>query len=131
MCAIEPAVQHLTDFRFLPALPAFSTFSMYSEANGTLHVVPCMSTWTLPSRLAVALARAVSGSTFEGMGTFTAEGKTSREHLRLVYMGDGVFYIPKVAHNELPIAFRQTSEAGAMPVVFENPAHDFPDLLER
>jgi hypothetical protein len=51
------------------------------------------------------------------------------EDLRLVQMGDGVFYISKVSHNELPVAFRLASCAdGAF--VFENAAHDFPRRLE-
>ncbi len=74
----------------------------------------------------------VSTSTFEGIGeTRDADSGDlkSREELRLVEMGDAVFYIPKVAHNALPVAFHLTecSEASA---VFENPDHDFPKKLE-
>ncbi len=55
--------QHLIVFRFFPTRPAFSTFSMYSVASGTLQLVPCMSTSTLPSFFAVALACWLSGGT--------------------------------------------------------------------
>ena len=50
------------------------------------------------------------------------------ETLRLVAMSDGVFYIAKVTHNDLPVPFRltQCSEGVA---VFENPAHDAPRRL--
>ena len=51
------------------------------------------------------------------------------EALRLEQMAGDVFYISKVAHNELPIAFRLTSCDGGT-YVFENPAHDFPRRLE-
>lgn len=74
----------------------------------------------------------VSASTFEGIGETrdAASGELkSREELRLVEMGSEVFYIAKVGHNALPIAFKLTecSEASA---VFENPDHDFPKKLE-
>jgi len=51
------------------------------------------------------------------------------EDLRLVEMDGGVFYVSKVRHNELPVAFRLTSCAdGAF--AFENAAHAFPRRLE-
>ncbi len=51
------------------------------------------------------------------------------ESLRLVRMAGEVFYIAKVGHNPLPIAFR-LRECGEGLAVFENPAHDFPRRLE-
>jgi hypothetical protein len=51
------------------------------------------------------------------------------EELRLVEMDGGVFYVAKVSHNELPVAFRLV-ECGADRLVFANPAHDFPRRLE-
>ncbi|MGQ0429447.1 MAG: DUF6265 family protein [Gammaproteobacteria bacterium] len=51
------------------------------------------------------------------------------EDLRLLQTGGGVFYLSKVAHNDLPVAFRLTSCANGV-FVFENPAHDFPRRLE-
>jgi hypothetical protein len=44
-------------------------------------------------------------------------------------MAGEVFYIAKVAHNPLPIAFK-LSECGEGLAVFTNPAHDFPRRLE-
>lgn len=51
------------------------------------------------------------------------------EDLRLVRMGDGVFYVSKVSHNTLPVAFRLTACADGL-FIFENVAHDFPKRLE-
>ena len=73
-----------------------------------------------------------SPTTFEGEGV-TRDGSdgpvVDGEALRLVAMGDGVFYVAKVAHNDYPVAFRLTTcEAGRL--VFENPGHDFPRRLE-
>jgi hypothetical protein len=53
----------------------------------------------------------------------------SAEDLRLLAMGGGVFYVSKVTHNELPVAFRLTSCTDGF-FVFENAAHDFPRRLE-
>lgn len=76
--------------------------------------------------------RELDDTTFSGTGVerSTADGAIKgAEDLRLVEMGDGVFYVAKVAHNELPVAFRLTScSAGVF--VFENAAHDFPRRLE-
>ncbi|TFH43834.1 MAG: nuclear transport factor 2 family protein [Lysobacterales bacterium] len=70
--------------------------------------------------------------TFEGMGSERSlvDGKViATEVLRLVEMAGGIFYIAKVAHNELPVAFRLT-ECSTDLLLFENPAHDFPRRLE-
>lgn len=70
--------------------------------------------------------------TFEGMGSersIADSSVISNEVLRLVEMAGGVYYIAKVAHNDLPVAFLLT-ECSAGRLVFENPAHDFPRRLE-
>jgi len=74
----------------------------------------------------------VSPRTFEGRGeartTDTNELRSS-ETLRLVEMSGELFYVAKVGHNEVPVAFKLTgcTEESA---VFENPDHDFPRRLE-
>ena len=70
--------------------------------------------------------------TWEGRGVETSRtdpAKTSGESLRLVEMADGVFYLSKVTHNELPVAFR-LSECADGHFVFVNAAHDFPKRLD-
>ncbi len=70
--------------------------------------------------------------TFEGTGSerSLADGKIlGTEALRLVEMAGGVYYIAKVAHNELPVAFALIECSGER-LVFENPAHDSPRRLE-
>lgn len=70
--------------------------------------------------------------TFEGTGIERAKPDASikgSEALRLVEMAEGVFYISKVAHNELPVAFR-LNECADGRLVFDNPGHDFPRRLE-
>jgi len=74
----------------------------------------------------------VAPHTFEGAGIERAKPDGSikgGEVLRLVEMAGGVFYLSKVTHNELPIAFRLTECADGR-FVFDNPAHDFPRRLE-
>ena len=74
----------------------------------------------------------VTPQTFEGTGIEQAkpDGTISvSEVLRLVEMAGGVFYLSKVADNELPVAFRLTQCADGR-FVFDNPVHDFPRRLE-
>lgn len=51
------------------------------------------------------------------------------EDLRLLRMGDGVFYVAKVPENDLPVAFRLNACEGGV-YAFENAAHDFPRRIE-
>ncbi|MEX0735445.1 MAG: DUF6265 family protein [Steroidobacteraceae bacterium] len=70
--------------------------------------------------------------TFEGAGverSKTDGSVQSGEALRLVEMAGGVFYVSKVTHNELPVAFR-LSECEGGRFAFVNPKHDFPRRLE-
>jgi Domain of unknown function (DUF6265) len=76
--------------------------------------------------------RRLNDDTFEGEGVTTRisdAAPVDGESLRLVRMGNGVFYIAKVAHNQLPIAFALT-QCSAQRLVFENRNHDFPKQLE-
>jgi len=73
-----------------------------------------------------------ASNTFEGTGIERAKAGGAvkgGESLRLVEMADGIFYISKVDHNELPIAFRLTA-CGQNTWLFENPDHDFPRRIE-
>ncbi|HPF36828.1 MAG TPA: DUF6265 family protein [Candidatus Krumholzibacteria bacterium] len=54
-------------------------------------------------------------------------GRTE-ESLRLLAMEGEVFYLAKVAHNDLPTVFRMV-ECGEHRAAFANPEHDFPQLL--
>lgn len=74
----------------------------------------------------------VGPRTWEGhaIETSMAEpGRQGSEDLRMVEMGGSVFYLAKVAHNELPVPFRLV-ECGGDRLVFENPSHDFPRRLD-
>ena len=73
----------------------------------------------------------LSEQTFEGKGTsFNKQGQLkSSENLRLLAMQDAIYFLAKVSHNELPVAFKAT-RCDANHAVFENPKHDFPNKLE-
>lgn len=75
--------------------------------------------------------QAVSGDSFEGEGqTIAADGKVKQqESLRLVQMQQQIFYLAKVSHNSLPVAFK-LEECTAGRLKFVNMAHDFPKQLE-
>ncbi len=75
---------------------------------------------------------ALGPRTWEGTGVETSKAdpaRTSGEVLRLVEMADGVFYLSKVTHNELPVAFR-LSECAEGRYAFVNATHDFPKRLD-
>lgn len=93
-----------------------------------------VGTWQAESgdRLLTETWTSASPITLEGRGVTRsrADGRVlDAEDLRLVAMGDGVFYVAKVAHNERPVAFALNSCADGL-LVFENAAHDFPRRLE-
>ena len=93
-----------------------------------------VGTWQAQSgdRLLTETWASASPITLEGRGITRSriDGRVvDSEDLRLVAMGDGVYYVAKVAHNERPVAFTLTSCADGR-LVFENPAHDFPRRLE-
>lgn len=74
----------------------------------------------------------ISKQTLEGSSI--TKGKSSNsvlqsESLRLVKMEGEIFYIAKVAHNELPIAFKMTSLTDSS-ATFENTKHDFPTKID-
>lgn len=93
-----------------------------------------LGTWRAESRdtLIAETWVAVSDTTYEGRGVtrLRTDGSIREEEdLRLMAMGDGIFYVAKVAQNDRPVAFRLTSCADGR-FVFENPAHDFPRRIE-
>ena len=76
--------------------------------------------------------RELDGRSFAGTGIERSKPDgtvAGAEDLRLLEMGGAVFYVSKVTHNELPVAFRLTACSDRL-FVFENPSHDFPRRLE-
>ncbi|HET9481358.1 MAG TPA: DUF6265 family protein [Candidatus Polarisedimenticolia bacterium] len=73
----------------------------------------------------------LSDRTFEGESFSVSKEdgrKTPMEDLRLVEMGGDVFYVPKVAGNPYPVAFRLVAHKDGE-ALFENPGHDFPTRI--
>lgn len=74
--------------------------------------------------------RKVSDKTLEGEGRIVNNGNVSTtEWMRLVNMGNEVFYIAKPKQNERPVAFKLT-ECTEQRFVFVNKEHDFPKRIE-
>jgi len=71
----------------------------------------------------------LSDKTFAGTGI----SGNSRESLRLLTMSGEIFYLAKVSHNPVPIAFKLVhcvvTEASKH-FIFENKQHDFPNTIE-
>ena len=51
------------------------------------------------------------------------------EHMRILKMSDGIFYLAKTPENPLPIAFKLVTCRSDY-LLFKNSAHDFPQLIE-
>lgn len=68
--------------------------------------------------------------TFEGRGLNFNKGgqQTSSEDLRLLAMQGEIYYLAKVSHNPLPVAFKAIN-CDEHQVLFENAEHDFPNKL--
>jgi hypothetical protein len=103
------------------------------EAKGPLEKISwLLGSWRLEGKDTVTREKwvAVSSSTWEGEGIESkADGTVLfQESLRIMVMGGGIFYLAKVGHNPLPIAFSLMQSSGTS-LVFENPAHDFPRRL--
>ena len=109
----------------------------------TLYAASCSSiaslewilgNWSVDNgkNISTELWKEVSQTTFEGHGEVRSKltkKLQSSESLRLVQMQGEIFYLAKVSHNELPVAFR-LKDCSHNKAIFENPDHDFPRLLE-
>lgn len=72
----------------------------------------------------------VSDVTFEGAGATYFKGMLkATESLRMIEMSQSVFYLAKVSHNPLPVAFKLIKCADGN-AIFENLNHDFPKRIE-
>ncbi len=74
----------------------------------------------------------ISDSVFQGEG-LNKNNKTleilNKESMQLIQMQQQVFFIAKVAHNPLPVAFKLINcDNGNL--VFHNPDHDFPKTIQ-
>jgi hypothetical protein len=110
-----------------------SSYTSAEECRSLDVVEWILGEWTTsPKRVVVhEYWHRVSDATFEGESTTKSvtDGEVvNYETLRLVAMSDGVFYIAKVTHNNLPVPFRLTRCSEGI-AVFENPAHDAPQRL--
>ncbi|MDM7859433.1 DUF6265 family protein [Alteromonas sp. ASW11-36] len=112
----------------------FTQFVNASDSCDSLH----QTQWVLGSWVSKSNERTyeeswqkVSDKTFEGFSKITlVNGKNGgSESLRLVAMGTEVFFIAKVSHNELPIAFKLIF-CSAQQLHFQNTNHDFPQSLK-
>ena len=103
-------------------------------AHCELHLLnPLVGEWQAQTKNSVVSEswRKISEQSFEGLGkTHDTTGTLKdSEELRLVQMQGAVFYLAKVKHNPLPVAFALTSCLNNR-FRFENKDHDFPKQLD-
>jgi hypothetical protein len=88
-----------------------------------------LGVWTDKSGKTKEAWKKVSTATFEGEGAIKQDGQwVTYESLRLVEMSGELFFVAKVGHNLLPVAFK-VSQCDKNGVSFANPLHDFPKEL--
>lgn len=94
---------------------------------------PLVGQWQAQTKKSVVSEswRKVSDLSFEGLGnTHDSKGiLKDSEEMRLVQMQGTVFYLAKVKHNPLPVAFALISCQNNS-FRFENKNHDFPKQLD-
>lgn len=120
------------DYRSLVAVFIFTNISG-AEAGCTLSQLHWLEgEWQARQGQSTVVERwqKTSANTFEGEGqTLSAAGQLQQqESLRLVDMQQDIFYLAKVKHNPLPVAFK-LEECAPERLTFVNPAHDFPKQL--
>lgn len=112
----------------------FASFVMAEPCDSLEGLKWLLGEWTSHDGESVTVESwsAVSSQTMEGSGV-TREKSTDKvvhsESLRLVSMSGGVYYLAKVGHNPLPVAFKLV-ECDESHAVFENDGHDFPRKLD-
>jgi hypothetical protein len=119
-------------FLFIAMLLLFSV-DLFAQNYGNLKNLDWLSgTWISETETQILKEHweKVSSNTFEGIGkTINKKSKTENfESLRLMEMSGEIFYLAKVATNNLPVAFKLTSKTDST-LVFENPDHDFPKQI--
>jgi hypothetical protein len=95
----------------------------------------------LPAFLAGCWAGNAGSTTFEEVWTRPAAGglmgisrsfrggrMVDSEFMRVDLRGDDVVFTPRIGTRQAPVEFRLKSQSGTE-IVFENPAHDFPQRV--
>ncbi|WP_416305069.1 DUF6265 family protein [Neptunicella sp. SCSIO 80796] len=112
----------------------FSFYSTFCQADcrQPVHYQWLVGNWSTQGQTTQITEswQQISTDTLEGQGSTIKAGQVvTEESLRLVLMGNELFYLAKVPHNPLPVAFKltQCSEHQAR---FDNAQHDFPNRIE-
>jgi hypothetical protein len=95
-------------------LPSFMT-GCWSGTSGTMTFE---ENWT----------RASGGNLMGISRTFRGSRMVDSEFMRIDLRGSDLIFTPRIGTRQTPVEFRLKSQS-AMEVVFENPAHDFPQRV--
>jgi len=111
-------------------LTCFSPFSHAQSCNSIRSIQWLLGDWTADDgeNIITESWNEVSLVTFEGLGESRSKKSNelhTSESLRLIEMASEIFYLAKVDHNDLPVAFKLT-QCSSKSAVFENSTHDFP-----
>lgn len=115
-------------------LPLFLMFFISINAQGIDKLNWLTGKWISEDEKNITIEKweKISRKTIEGKGITNSKKEKkliNSESLRIVEMSGKIFYIAKVSHNSLPIAFKLI-ECSKNYALFENPDHDFPKSIE-
>ncbi len=116
---------------FILMLLLISTYTNADSCGSLKEIKWILGLWGYEnqSKLTTEHWRKVSDLTIEGEGNSFINGKLKdSESLRIVTMSNAVFYIAKVDHNSLPVAFKMV-QCTRNHAIFENFKHDFPKRI--
>ncbi|MDO6693968.1 DUF6265 family protein [Aliiglaciecola sp. 3_MG-2023] len=110
---------------------SWSATAADSKCDGLLKLQWILGDWeTLPDGNTQENWLKISDDTFTGSGSSRDVSGVleQQESMRLVHMQREVFYLAKVGHNSLPVAFK-AKNCDSNTVTFVNPNHDFPKQI--
>tara|TARA_R110000737_G_scaffold163791_1_gene191348 strand:- start:288 stop:749 length:462 start_codon:yes stop_codon:yes gene_type:complete len=114
--------------KFILTILLLTTVSVNAQTCSSLNKLDwLLGQWQTQNHLSLTTEQwtKLSDSTFEGAG---ATGN-SQESLRLVAMSGEIFYLAKVSHNPVPVAFKLVQCINDL-YTFKNSQHDFPNTIE-
>lgn len=119
--------------RWTVALVLASLIASTAMANELEPLAWLEGTWVRETSRSTRYERwqVLSPNTMEGDSWSIAKPDGARRHIEsmlLASMSSEIFYIPKVAENPLPVAFKLTGITDTT-ATFENPEHDFPTKI--
>jgi hypothetical protein len=122
--ALDPKYSAALDRMLLPEPPKAGPLAPLRGFLGLWHQIEG------PGLISYEQWKEVDDRHFAGLSwtLFNAKDTIFSEKIELVAEGEDIFYIPTIKQNNGPVRFKMKSLVGDT-VIFENPEHDFPQII--